>query len=124
MRVDAFAENGSDSTALAYAEQTRKSRVTSVGWQAAGRVANVRPFARVALQLESKDDERFVTASSVTLGGRYAVQTLRPDRDYLQYQLGASADFDRWTAYVMGAATSGRSDGNAYSVTAGVRVPF
>ena len=92
--------------------------------RSAGRVANVRPFARVSWEIESKDDERFVSASSVTLGGTYSMPTIKPDNNYLQYLLGASADFGRVTGYVAGSATSGRSDGNGYGITVGVRVPL
>ena len=124
IHVRGFAERGSDSTALIYGEQERKSLVTSLGWQLAGRIANVRPFARVTWEMEGKDDERFVSASSVTLGGSYSVQTLRPDSSYVRYLLGASADFGPVTGYVIGSGTSGRSDGNGYGITVGVRIPL
>lgn len=124
IHVKGFAERGSDSTALIYGEQERKSFISSLGWQVAGRVANVRPFARVSWEIESKDDDRFVSASSVTLGGSYSMPTIKPDNNYLQYLLGASADFGRVTGYVAGSATSGRSDGNGYGITVGLRVPL
>ena len=84
----------------------------------------MRPFARVTWEMEGKDDERFVSASSVTLGGSYSVQTLRPDSSYVRYLLGASADFGPVTGYVIGSGTSGRSDGNGYGITVGVRIPL
>jgi len=124
IHVKAFSERGSDSTALSYGEQERKSLITSLGWQVSGRIANVRPFARITWELESKDDDRFVSASSVTLGGNYSVPTIKPDGDWVEYLLGAAADFGRVTGYLVGTATSGRSEGNGYGVTIGVRVPL
>jgi outer membrane lipase/esterase len=124
IHVKAFSENGSDSTALSYGEQERTSLVTSLGWQVAGRIGNARPFARVTWELESKDDDRSVSASSVTLGGNYSVPVIKPDNNYLQYLVGVSADFGRVTGYITGSGTSGRSDGNGYGVTVGVRVPL
>jgi outer membrane lipase/esterase len=124
IHVRGFAERGSDSTALIYGEQERKSFVTSLGWQVSGRIANVRPFARVAWALESEDDERFVSASAIGLSGTYSVPVIKPDSNYVQYLVGAAADFGRVTGYVTGAATSGRSDGNGYGVTVGIRVPL
>jgi len=124
IHVKAFSENGSDSTALSYGEQERKSLLTSLGWQVAGRIGNARPFARVTWELESKDDDRSVSASSVTLGGSYSVPVIKPDNNYLQYLVGVSADFGRVTGYITGSGTSGRSDGNGYGVTVGVRVPL
>ncbi|HSC97709.1 MAG TPA: autotransporter domain-containing protein [Casimicrobiaceae bacterium] len=124
IHVRGFSERGSDSTALSYGEQERDSLVTSLGWQVAGRIANVRPFARVTWEMEAKDDDRSVQASSVTLGGSYSVSVIKPDRDYAQYLVGASADFSGFTGFLTGSGTSGRSDGDAYAVTVGVRVPF
>ena len=124
VHVKAFSENGNDSTALSYGEQERTSLVTSLGWQVAGRIGNARPFARVTWELESKDDARSVSASSVTLGGNYSVPVIKPDNNYLEYLVGVSADFGRVTGYVTGSGTSGRSDGNGYGVTVGVRVPL
>jgi hypothetical protein len=49
---------------------------------------------------------------------------IKPDRDYVRYLVGASADFTGFTGYLTGSGTSGRSDGDAYAVTVGVRVPF
>jgi outer membrane lipase/esterase len=124
IHVNGFAERGSDSTALIYEDQKRESFVTTLGWQVTGQIGSVRPFARIAYELESDDDGRTVSASSVTLGGRYAIPTIKPDRDYVSYLLGGSMDFGRVTGYLTGFATSGRSDGNAYGVTVGVRVPL
>lgn len=124
IHVDGFAERGSDSTALIYGDQKRESFVSTLGWQVAGQIGSVRPFARIAYELENKDDTRYVTASSVTLGGQYAIPTIKPDRDYVSYLLGASTEFGRVTGYLTGFATSGRSDGNAFGVTVGVRVPL
>ena len=124
IHVRGFSERGSDSTALSYGEQKRESLVTSLGWQVAGRIANVRPYARITWEFEAKDDDRFIDASSVTLGGRYSTSVIKPDRDYMQYVAGLAADFSGFSAYLSGSGTSGRSDGNAYGVTVGVRVPF
>jgi outer membrane lipase/esterase len=124
VHVKGFAERGSDSTSLAYGEQARESLVTSLGWQVAGQVGKLRPFARASWQLESKDDERLVAASSVTLGGAYSVPVIRPDSNFLQYQVGVSAELGSVTGFVTGSATSGRSDGDGYGITLGVRVPL
>jgi outer membrane lipase/esterase len=124
IRVKSFTEQSSDSTALAFGEQTRKSLVSTLGWQASGQIGRVRPFGRIAWDHEGEDDARFVSASSVTLGGSYAVPTIQPDDSYVEYLLGASTEFGKVTAYAMASATSGRSDGNAYGITVGVRVPL
>jgi len=124
VRVDSFAENGSDSTALTYGQQKRDSLVTSAGWQISGQWGMVRPYARVTWDYESRNDERDVSASSVTLGGNYAMPAIKPDNNFLSYVIGASADFGRVTGFITGAGTSSKSDGNGYGVTVGVRIPM
>jgi len=124
IHVKAFSERGSDSTALSYGEQERKSFISTLGWQVSGQLGSVRPFARIAWEFESENDDRFVSATPVGLDGTYSVPVIKPDDNYVRYLLGASADFGRVTGYLVGSATSGRDNGNDYGVTVGVRVPL
>ncbi|MEO8305237.1 MAG: autotransporter domain-containing protein [Betaproteobacteria bacterium] len=119
-----FAENGSDSTALIYGEQKTEQLLWSAGWQVAGNIGNVRPFARATWQYDSLDKDRTVNASSVTLGGWYSIPVSKPDNDYVLFNLGASADFGGVTGYIMGSATAARGDTNYYAITVGIRAPL
>ncbi len=122
--VNAFSENGADSTALSFGDQKRKSLITSLGWQASGQLGMVRPFGRITWEFESKDDERSVSATPVALNGTYSMPVGKPDDNYLRYLVGAGMDFGRMTGYVTGSGTSSRDNGNGYAVTVGVRVPL
>jgi len=124
IKVNAFSENGSDSTALSYDEQSRRALVTSAGWQATGQLGMVRPFGRITWEFESKNDERQVTATP--LGGpvSYSMPALKPDDNYVRYLVGVASDFGRVTGYVSAEGTSSRSEGNGYAITVGVRVPL
>jgi outer membrane lipase/esterase len=124
IKVHAFSENGSDSTALSYDEQSRKSLVTSAGWQVTGQLGMVRPFARVTWEFESKDDDRSVTATPIGGTVSYSMPALKPDDNYVRYLVGLSSDFGRFTGYVSGEGTSSRGEGNGYAITVGVRVPL
>ncbi|MGA8031870.1 MAG: autotransporter domain-containing protein, partial [Casimicrobiaceae bacterium] len=124
VHVDSFAESGSDSTALFYGTQDRESVVSNLGWQIAGHLGNVRPFARVTWDSEMRNGDRYVSATPVGLNGTYSVPTLKPDNNYVEYVLGASADFGNVTGFLTGSATSGNSSGNGYTVTLGLRVPM
>ena len=122
--VRQFAETGSDSTALIYGEQKVEQLLWSVGWQVAGNIGNVRPFARATWEYDSMARDRSVTASSVTLGGLYTIPVARPDNNYALLNVGASADFGGVTGYITGSGTAARSDGNYYAITVGIRVPL
>ena len=124
VRVNAFSENSTDSTALSYDEQKRTSFITSLGWQATGQWAMVRPFARITWENESKDGVRSVTATPLGLNGTYSIELGKPDNNYVRYLVGAATDFGRVTGYLTASGTSSRSEGNGYTVTLGMRVPL
>jgi len=122
--VKQYAETGSDSTALIFAEQQPDQLLWSLGWQATGNIGGIRPFARASWEYESLKQDRSVSASSVTLGGWYSVPAPKPDNNYALFNLGASADFGGITGFVYGSATAGKGDGNYYAITVGIRAPL
>ncbi|MGE5087856.1 MAG: autotransporter outer membrane beta-barrel domain-containing protein [Candidatus Levyibacteriota bacterium] len=124
VHVDSFAESGSDSTALFYGAQDRESMISNLGWQVAGHIGGVRPFARVTWDSEMRNGDRFVSATPVGLNGTYSVPTLKPDSSYVEYVLGASADFGGVTGFLTASTTSGNDSGNGYAITLGLRVPM
>jgi len=122
--VHGYSEQGSDSTALSFGEQKRKSLISSLGWQVTGQLGAVRPYARVTWEHESKDDDRTVSATPVGLNTTYAMPVIKPDNSYANFVLGLASDFGKVTGYVTAQGTSGRNDGNGYAVTVGVLVPL
>ena len=122
--VKSYAETGADSTALYYGEQRPDQLLWSLGWQATGNIGGVRPFARAAWEYESLNNDRSVSASSVTLGGSYSIPAPKPDNNYALFNLGASADFGGITGFLYGSATAGKGDGNYYAITVGIRAPL
>ena len=122
--VKQFSEQSSDSTALTYDRQERKQLLWSLGWQVAGNIGSIRPYARATWELDSKDQDRSVSASSVNLGGYYSIPVSKPDNSYALFSLGASTEFGGVTGFVAGSATAGRSDSNYWAVTVGLRMPL
>ena len=123
-RVRQFAEQGAQSTTLAYGQQKRESLQTSLGWQLAGNIGSVRPYGRVTWEYDARADDRSVSATPVLLGGQYTVGAYRPDDNYLLFNVGASMDFGRITGFVAGSATASKGDGDSYAITLGVRIPI
>ena len=129
--VDAFSEIGGTATALRYGEQNRESIVTSLGWQVQGQWGMVRPFARVTWEHEFEDGRPVVSASPVGIGGSFSTTLRKPDSNWALFNVGASVDFgqgmtpgSRISGFLMGTATAGKDDGEAFAVTLGVRVPL
>ena len=122
--VRQFSETGTDSLALSYGQQSNDQLLWSVGWQVAGTFAGVRPFARVTWEYDSLDNNRTVSASSVTLGGNYSVPVAKPDNSYALFNVGAAADFGGVTGFISGSGTAARGDGNYWALTVGLRMPI
>lgn len=49
---------------------------------------------------------------------------LKPDNNWVNYVIGASSDFGGVTGFLTASGTGGKSDGNGYGITLGVRVPM
>jgi outer membrane lipase/esterase len=124
VRVEGFSENGADSTALSYGEQKRDSLVTSVGWQATGRIGMFRPFGRITWEYESRNGQSEVSATPIGLNTTYSVAGITPDDSFFRYLIGASADFGAVTGFITGAGTFNNNNGDSYAVTVGVRIPL
>ena len=122
--VRQFSETGSDSTALTYGQQDNDQLLWGVGWQIAGKLGGVRPWARATWEYDSLDNDRTVTASSNTLGGWYTVPAPKPDNSYALFNVGAAADFGGVTGYISGSGTAARGDGNYWAITVGLRMPL
>lgn len=122
--VRAYQEQGAASTTMGFDQQERRSSILSLGWQASGRYANIRPYARLAWEFEMEDDERSVTAGVYGMGGRFSVPVYRPDDNWMQFSLGAAADFGKVTGYITGSGTAAKDDGDSYAITVGVRIPM
>ncbi len=124
IRVREFQENSTNSTTMTFDQQQVKSFITSAGWQASGQIGAIRPFGRVTWEYDAKADPRDVTASVYGTGGSFSVPAYTPDNSYALFNLGAATDFGRVTGYLGGSATAGKSDGESWAVTVGLRMPL
>lgn len=122
--VHSYAENGSASTTMGFDQQERKQFLTSLGWQVSGNVAGFRPFGRVSWEYDSKADERNVTAGVYGMGGSFTLPAYKPDNSWALFNLGASTDVGKVAVSLYGTASAGKSDGDYWAVTLGVRAPL
>ncbi len=122
--VHSFQENGAASTTMAFDQQERKQLLTSLGWQVSGNVNGIRPFGRVSWEYDSKADERSVSASVVGMGGSFSLPAYQPDSSWALFNFGASTDVGKVAVYLYGTASAGKSDGDYWGATLGVRAPF
>jgi outer membrane lipase/esterase len=124
IRVRQFQENGSNSTTMTFGQQERKSFQTSLGWQVSGNVSGIRPFARASWEYEGQSDDRTVSASVYGTTGTFDMPAFKPDNNWGLFNLGAATEFGKVTGYVTGSATAGKSDGDYWAITVGLRAPL
>lgn len=122
--VHSYQENGSSSTTMWFDQQERKQFLTSLGWQVSGNVSGWRPFGRVSWEYDSKANQRDVTASVYGMGGSFSVPAYNPDNSWALFNLGVSTDVGKVTVSLYGEATAGKSSGDNWAVTLGVRAPL
>ena len=123
--VRQFSENGTNSTTMTFGQQNVDSFQSSLGWQATGAIGAVRPFARVTWEYDSQADGRNVSALVYGTGsGMFSVPSYNPDNNYALFNLGAATEFGKVTGFLTGTASAGKSDGNFWGITVGIRVPL
>jgi outer membrane lipase/esterase len=122
--VHAYEEQGTNSTTMAFNQQERRSSIVSLGWQASGSYATIRPYAKLSWEYEFNADERSVSASVYGMGGSFSIPAYQPDDNWWQYAVGAAADIGKVTGYITGSGTAAKSDGDSWAITVGVRIPI
>jgi len=125
VKVDAWSETGTSSSAMSFGEQKRESLISSLGWQVSGSLGWARPFGRVTWEKDYNHDNRSVRAGLVSMPGTFALPALKADDSYALFDVGVSGELGgKVTGFVSFNATAGRSDGNYQAVTVGIRVPL
>lgn len=126
-RVYAWSESGTSSTAMSFGYQKRDSLVSSLGWQASGNLGWLRPYARVTWEKDYENDDRIVRAGLVSTGGvGFGLPALRPDEDYVLFDIGASGELgnSKVTGFISVNATASKNDGSYQAITVGIRAPL
>ena len=117
--VDGYAENSTESTALAYPEQDFDSLIGSAGWQASYAISdNLAPYARLTWDHEFEDAPEEAFAQSRSLPGTlpYAVPGLELDENYGTLLFGVRTRVFGLDANLGASATIGQQVGDHASV--------
>ncbi|MBU6247963.1 MAG: autotransporter domain-containing protein [Xanthomonadaceae bacterium] len=95
IKVNGYAEGGSDSTAMYFGRQQRDALVSSLGWRLMGswKVNDLQmsPFVELAWNHDSKADPRTVMAGLNSMGGSFALSGFVPDKTWGSADIGLSA---------------------------------
>ena len=95
VRVDGFSEDGSDSTAMTFGEQTREAMVGEFGARAQATVragfATLSPYVQVAYDYDGDAHQRSITAGLVTLPGTFDMPGYTPADSWGSVEAGVNA---------------------------------
>ncbi|MDN0073320.1 autotransporter domain-containing protein [Crenobacter sp. SG2303] len=125
VKVGGITEDGNLSTSMNFDKQNLSSFLSKVGWQVQGTFGQFTPYANASWVHEFKDDARSVAVGLNTQPGLFTTTVGKPDSNWAEWKLGASAKLTKTvSAYGELATTSGRSTGNLHAVTLGLAASF
>ncbi len=125
--VASFKESGSGSADLNIFDQSRRSRVGSMGVRASMALGNWTPYARVSVDKDTANDDRFVTANpvSVTSGLNYDIPGYKGDDSWVTGTIGIRGMLtERVGLSVAYSVVSSKQNVKQDGVTAGVTFGF
>ena len=125
--VSDFTESGSGSADLRIFQQNRRSRVVSGGLRASVDLGNWTPYARVSIDKEMTNNDRFISASpvSVAAGLTYDIPGYKGDDSWVTTVVGIRGRItDRIGLSAAYSKVSSRQDVKQDGFTVGVTVGF
>ena len=129
--VGGFQENANAAVALStdlrISEQSRTSRVTSVGLRASTTIGSFTPYARVSFDSDGNNNERFVTASPVTIAQniKYDIPGYRGDGKWVTGVVGIRGNITQQIGLGLSySAVSSKEGVKQDGVTANVNFAF
>jgi outer membrane lipase/esterase len=88
VEVDGFLEESGDSTSMHFDGYDRDSLVGRLGYQLQASAGRVRPWARVAYNVENEDDQTFVRAGLNTMNGNFVMPGYTPSDNWVTAEVG------------------------------------
>ncbi len=88
VKVDGYAEDGTDSTSMWFSGFERKSEVGRIGYQLQGTGGSFKPFARLSYAHEGKNDVTRVQAGSNTMNGHFTMNGFAPSDHWGEAEAG------------------------------------
>ncbi|MGF1546576.1 MAG: autotransporter domain-containing protein [Thiotrichales bacterium] len=109
------ANEHNSSTAMEFADHSRKSLLTGLGWRVAVPVATrwgqIEPYLKASVYKENQDQDGAIRANPVGLNGSFAIPGIAPDDQYTQIDAGVRAKLSATSAAGLNiVSTTGQDD--------------
>lgn len=124
--VEAYIEDGDNSTAMRFDAFTRDSNMTHVGYQFSGAFGNFKPFVRVAWANETNADQVVVRGGTASLPANFSMPGFTPsDESYIDWNVGGSLQFSEgFDGFISYRARTGNDVQDNDSINIGIRKSF
>lgn len=124
--VEAYVEDGDNSTAMRFDTFTRDSNMTHVGYQFSGAFGNFKPFVRVAWANENNADQTVVRGGTASLPANFSMPGFTPsDESYIDWNVGGSLQFSEgFDGFISYRARTGNDSQDNDSINVGIRKSF
>lgn len=129
IKLNSFAEDGSDSTAMWFGKQQRDSFVTSLGWRLKGdwnyNKVIFSPFAELAWNHDSQANPLSVRAGLNTMGGSFVMTGYTPEKDWGSASIGLSTQYSKdMSAWVTANTDFSHHNADNLGVNLGMKYSF
>ncbi|CAI1137151.1 autotransporter outer membrane beta-barrel domain-containing protein [Serratia entomophila] len=124
-RVAGYSENGDDSTAMRFNDQTYHSQIGALGWRLDTRFGLFNPYAEVSYQHQFGDDVYRAGGGLKSTQTSFTRDSADQDKNWVDVTLGANMPLtDRVAAFATVSQTGGLSSGEQFMYNVGVSARF
>ncbi|ANI31700.1 lipase [Yersinia entomophaga] len=123
--VSGYSENGNDSTAMRFSDQTYHSQIGSLGWRLDGKFSLFNPYAEVNYQHQFGDDVYRSGGGLKSTQTHFVRDSARQDKNWVNLTLGANVPLtDNVASFASISQTTGLSSGEQFMYNIGLSARF
>ncbi|WP_264273208.1 autotransporter outer membrane beta-barrel domain-containing protein [Duffyella gerundensis] len=124
-RVDGYQENGSDSTAMRFGDQTYHSQIGALGWRVDSRLGWINPWAEVSYNHQFGDNRWRASGGLKSTATRFSRESAEQDSNWVDVSVGANLPLtENVAAFASFTQTGGLSTGEQFMYNLGVSARF
>lgn len=123
--VSGYQEDGDDSTAMRFHDQTYHSQIGALGWRVDSQFGTFNPYAEVSYQHQFGDDGYRASGGLKSTQTSFSRDTAGQDKNWIDVTVGANLPLtDRVAAFATVSQTGGLSSGEQLMYNVGVSARF
>ena len=123
--VSGYSEDGNDSTAMRFNDQTYRSQIAALGWRLDAQLGVVNPYAEVSYQHQFGDDVYRAGGGLKSTQTSFTQDSASQDKNWVNMTLGANVPLtEQVAAFTSVSQTGGLSSGEQFMYNVGISARF